>query len=127
MLYVGTKNTVRAYQMDAYLGNPKKRPAPDSEPAEASQAFREVFKTPKAFVDCIRTSHGVLFAKSSDGAIYQCDPVSGEQVATALQVRGGTGVFDISRDGDYLCCGSEKGIVFVYEIKTRKCTTLSMS
>lgn len=71
-------------------------------------------------VDCIRYANGNLLTKSIDNQLHYWKPDKQEIIHSfsITPQKNNHSRFDVSRDGHYLCVGSQQGSVYVYNIHT---------
>ncbi|GAN05757.1 WD domain, G-beta repeat-containing protein, partial [Mucor ambiguus] len=72
------------------------------------------------YVDCIRYANGNLLTKSVDNQLHYWRPNEQEIIHSfsIASQENSHSRFDVSRDGHYLCVGSNHGSVYVYNVHT---------
>ncbi|KAF1803152.1 WD40-repeat-containing domain protein [Mucor lusitanicus] len=70
------------------------------------------------YVDCIRYANGNLLTKSVDNRLHYWRPDT-QNIIRSFSItsqKSNHSRFDVSRDGKYVCIGSQHGSVYVYDI-----------
>ncbi|SAM01430.1 hypothetical protein [Absidia glauca] len=69
-------------------------------------------------IDCIRFANGNVLSKSINGRMEYWDPTN-EEIIRSFRIKTGENHsrFDITLDGLYFCVGSNRGIIYIYNLE----------
>ncbi|CEP13765.1 hypothetical protein [Parasitella parasitica] len=73
-----------------------------------------------SYIDCIRFANGNLITKSIDNQLHYWDATTQKLLHSfsSFTSKENKSRFDVSMDERYLCVGSEKGLLYVFDIQT---------